>query len=429
MKSFYIEFGIEEVPAVAGRLDVYVEGDEVSVKVRFGVLQDPRFFEKFVKKRDPIEVPYMMSRICGVCSVVHLLCSTMAVEKAMDIKPEENSLKIREIAKGMEILQNNLVHVLMSIPDFTSTKNALDFSKKYPNIFSKIMELNARTLDIYRRVGGRFVHTPNIGAAFHGKPIYRYELEGISKELSNLSEELHSLTYELAEIWKPLAPGFKEPIPTYCVLQANNGYPFFSEQLLFSDGQVVSAEKYHETIEELKIEYSNAHYTLYKGKPFYTGSRARLQAYSHLLTDRTREVVKLLKIDYDNPFENVKAQYAEAVQVTEVIAQIAAELAAKVKHSIKPFYLERRKDCAGEGIAFATAPRGTLIHHYRIRDGKMDYANVITPTVMNARHVEVNGESLIRWLVSSGQTDEEEVKPLIAALLRAYDPCLPCAVH
>jgi sulfhydrogenase subunit alpha len=69
-----------------------------------------------------------------------------------------------------------------------------------------------------------------------------------------------------------------------------------------------------------------------------------------------------------------------------------------------------------------------LIHHYRVRDGKLEYANVITPTVMNARHVEVTGEALVSWALSKG-VDEARVKDLVAALVRAYDPCLPCAVH
>jgi len=48
---------------------------------------------------------------------------------------------------------------------------------------------------------------------------------------------------------------------------------------------------------------------------------------------------------------------------------------------------------------------------------------------MNAKHIEVSGEALIRWALDRGVRDVERIKHLVGALVRAYDPCLPCAVH
>ena len=147
------------------------------------------------------------------------------------------------------------------------------------------------------------------------------------------------------------------------------------------------------------------------------------------MSNKARDAVKLLDIDFKNPFENVKAQLVEIIHMSSMLSRMALELAESTENKISPVYIVDSDEISGEGVSAATAPRGVLIHHYKILEGKMIYANVITPTVMNARHIEVNGSKLIEELLSSGNTDETFLKKALSALLRAYDPCLPCAVH
>jgi sulfhydrogenase subunit alpha len=424
-----LKLTIEEVPAVAGKVNVHIEKDQATVRVDFGVTQDPRFFERFLKGRPAVYAPHVMSRICGVCSVAHLTCSISTVEKALGVEPKPEVLALRELAKGLEIVQNNLVHFLMALPDYTGDGNVVRLSKSRPQLFSKLIEINRRVLEAYKRVCGRFVHTPSLGVASHSKPIAKRELEHAGKEMALVSRELYDLASSLAEIWNPIAQGFKDPAPTFCALKTQKGeYPLFSNAILFSDGLAVSAERYGEVIEEFKPPYSNAKIALYKGRPFYVGSRARLQAHSQFLTDETRDLIETLRTDFSNPFDNVKAQYAEAAYLSGLLAEKALELADRLESGVAFFRADKVPEASGEGVGLAEAPRGVLIHHYRIRDGRLEFANVITPTVMNARHIEVAGEALVRWAMS-GEAGGERAKELVAALVRAYDPCLPCAVH
>lgn len=420
---------IEEVPAVAGKVDVRVEGGQAKVKVEFGVAQEPRFFEKFLKGRPVTHAPWVMSRICGVCSQVHLTCSIEAAEKALDLRPKPEIRALREVAKGLEILQNNVVHVLMSLPDFMGYSNVVEFSKTQPDLFSKIMAVNSSALEVSRRLFGRFVHIPSLGAASHGKPVSRYEMISASRMLKEIAHNLMDIAEKLSKVWSPLCEGFKDPASTYCVLNASEKkYPFFSEELCFSDGKTVKAEKYAEALKEFKTPYSNAHYVLYEGKPFYVGSRARLQAYRSFLPQEVLNLEKTLAVDFANPFDNVKAQYIEAAYVAGLLANALDELSSRSK-VVQPQVLTDCPAVDGEGVGLATAPRGVLIHHYRVVGGRLEYANVITPTVMNARHIEVAGEALVKWALDEGIEDEERIKHMIAALVRAYDPCLPCSVH
>lgn len=427
MSNQYGSLIIGEVPAVAGRVDVYIESKEAIVRVKFSATQDPRFFERFLKGRPSVEVPYVMSRICGVCSIVHLTCSINAVEKALGIEPSEEVLRLRELAKGLEIVQNNLIHVLMSLPDFTGCSDVVSFSKMHQSVFNNLMDSNRLVLEAYKRICGRFVHTPTLGVAAHNKPVSRYELERAGKLLHTVAKGLEETASDLAEIWRPLEEGFSDPAPTYCVLNGDKRYPLFSSSLLFSDGVTVPVEKYTTVIEELKSSYSNAHYTLYRGEAFYTGSRARIQAYSKIIGSEVSALARTLSIDFNNPFDNVSAQYVDVVYLSRFLGDLALDLAGRFRGGVKPSHVEYSSG-SGEGIAAVTAPRGVLIHHYVIKEGKLESANIITPTVMNARHIEVASEALVRRLVERGES-EKSIKNMVAALVRAYDPCLPCSVH
>ena len=139
-------------------------------------------------------------------------------------------------------------------------------------------------------------------------------------------------------------------------------------------------------------------------------------------------MVKVMGINFKDPYDNVKAQYVDAACLAAILGEAALDLASRIRHGLTPYKIEYTS-ASGEGVALATAPRGTLIHHYVVRDGKLERANVITPTVMNAKHMEVAGEALVKWMLDSGEVDEVAIRNAVAALVRSYDPCLPCSVH
>jgi NAD-reducing hydrogenase large subunit len=82
-----------------------------------------------------------------------------------------------------------------------------------------------------------------------------------------------------------------------------------------------------------------------------------------------------------------------------------------------------------EGVGCCEAPRGTLIHHYKIDEqGLIRWANLVIATGHNnlamnrgilqvAKHF-VRGEHLTHGMLNR-----------VEALIRAYDPCLSCSTH
>src|SRR5262249_19057839 len=82
-----------------------------------------------------------------------------------------------------------------------------------------------------------------------------------------------------------------------------------------------------------------------------------------------------------------------------------------------------------EGVGVAEAPRGTLIHHYRIdQNGLMTWANLVIATGHNNLAMNRGILQAARRFVDGDKISEGALNR-IEAVIRCYDPCLSCATH
>ncbi len=82
-----------------------------------------------------------------------------------------------------------------------------------------------------------------------------------------------------------------------------------------------------------------------------------------------------------------------------------------------------------EGIGVIEAPRGALIHHYKVDEtGAMKWANLIVATGHNNLAMSRNVELVSRYFVK-GNRIQEGMLNRVSAVVRAYDPCLSCSTH
>ncbi len=110
-----------------------------------------------------------------------------------------------------------------------------------------------------------------------------------------------------------------------------------------------------------------------------------------------------------------------AIETLERLLQDPALLSPRVRAFAQPNFLE--------GIGCVEAPRGTLIHHYRVdENGLMTWANLIVATgnnnlAMNRGVLQVAKRFITGTEVSEGALNRVE------AVIRAFDPCLSCSTH
>jgi NAD-reducing hydrogenase large subunit len=82
-----------------------------------------------------------------------------------------------------------------------------------------------------------------------------------------------------------------------------------------------------------------------------------------------------------------------------------------------------------EGIGAAEAPRGTLIHHYKVDDeGLIVWANLIIATGHNNLAMNRGVLQVAKRFVD-GNNLQEGMLNRVEAVIRAFDPCLSCSTH
>jgi NAD-reducing hydrogenase large subunit len=82
-----------------------------------------------------------------------------------------------------------------------------------------------------------------------------------------------------------------------------------------------------------------------------------------------------------------------------------------------------------EGIGVAEAPRGTLLHHYRVdRDGIVQWANLVIATGHNNLAMNQSAAQVARHYVKADRLTEPMLNR-VEAVIRCYDPCLSCSTH
>ncbi len=84
---------------------------------------------------------------------------------------------------------------------------------------------------------------------------------------------------------------------------------------------------------------------------------------------------------------------------------------------------------SNEGIGVSEAPRGTLLHHYRVdSDGIVEWANLVIATGHNNLAMNRSVLQVAKRYVKSAQLTEPMLNR-VEAVIRCYDPCLSCSTH
>jgi NAD-reducing hydrogenase large subunit len=82
-----------------------------------------------------------------------------------------------------------------------------------------------------------------------------------------------------------------------------------------------------------------------------------------------------------------------------------------------------------EGVGVLEAPRGTLIHHYRVGDDDLvTMCNLVVSTTHNNQAMNTAVREVARRYLD-GQALTDGLLNHIEVAIRAYDPCLSCATH
>jgi len=397
-----------------------VKGDVRAAKIK--IEEGARFFEGIMKDRKDVEIPELGSRICGVCPVVHNLTGFKALENAYSVKVEEPALSLRKLMMMGQLINSHALHLFFfSLSDFFGFKSDLELINEYPEKTHNAVKIRDVGNKIIETIGGRAIHplTPCIGGLRKAP-----DLNKLNKLVSDCKNVL-PLTIKLGEFFIQLKyPDFIRKT-TFVSLFNDSEYAIYNGQIKAED-KVMKPREFLSQIKEFQEQDKVAKRTHWLEKSYMVGALARLHNNQDKLNPEAKKLLEKSNIKFPlyNPFYNILAQAVEMIHCFEEAIKILEQIN---KQEIKISELEI-KNRTGQGIGAIEAPRGTLFYNIDVKGGIAQNINIITPTAQNIANLEDDLEEFENIGGFKGLSPKER-EDKIKMLIRAYDPCVTCAVH
>jgi coenzyme F420-reducing hydrogenase alpha subunit len=413
---------IAKIEGHTGFMASVTKGDVVSAK--FEVQEGIRLIEGVLVGRHYKDMPVIAQRICGICPVVHNLTAIKACENAMGIEVTMETVQLRKLLEHAQFIHSHALHLyFLSLADFLDMENDLQLIGEYPEETKKAIALREFGMAIVRIVGGRVVHplTNEIGG-FKKVP----SLDEI-KQLLELGEKTLPIAMEVGEFFKTIKVPDFENVTEYVSLDAKGEYAIYDGDVISNKGLHIPVSKYEANLQELQRPREVIKRVKSDGKTSYMiGALARVNNSSAKLSKNAKNYLDSLGIVIPsaNPFHNILCQMVEVIHSIEESNKILRELLhLDLSNAITKDYIVK----AGSAAAAVEAPRGILYYWVDIDEkGYVKNVNIMTPTAQVLSQLE---DDIAKYIPSVKDLPEHERTKKLRAFIRAYDPCISCAVH
>jgi coenzyme F420-reducing hydrogenase alpha subunit len=397
-------------------------------ELKFQTLLGLRQIEGILIGRRYFEVPIVVSRICGICPVPHILCAITSLENALKLKVSEQTTLLRKLLLAANIVHSHTLHLFfLSLPDFFNIENDLDLLKKFKKESKAALDVRNLALEITKVIGGRPVHpiTPIVGG-FTKLP----EKEKLKEILEKIPQAIENANLLIETFKKIEYPEFEREALFASVFNGKD-YPYYLEKIVkIGDEKFTFSDFYSVQIEE-DLKSPPVKRVKFRGKAYMVGAIARLKNNGKFLTKNSKEkfeeFLKERKLNeeeyFKNIFHNLFSQAIEVLQFLEVCQELLKEVLRLPLKEERP----KIEFHPSSGLSALEAPRGTLFHYYEIdREGRISNCNIITPTAQFLHNIEKDLETLLPQIVKLKKKDQIRK---IRSLVRIYDPCISCATH
>ncbi|MGD0643360.1 MAG: Ni/Fe hydrogenase subunit alpha [Candidatus Bathyarchaeia archaeon] len=448
------EILISPVTRIEGhaQVSIFLNDDDSVKEARFKVV-DFRGFEKFTEGRPFYEMPSITSRACGICPVSHLLASAKACDAIVGVSPPPTAIKLRRLMHMGQMIQSHALNFFhLSAPDLLlgldsdpATRNIFGLIEKQPKLALQGVKLRKFGQEIIEKIAGKRIHSSEWILPGGAKwPLTKEKADYLK---ANLPEALDSTLKTLA-LFKKWLENFDEEVenfgnfPTYYMglVTADGGLEQYDGKIriMNQNGKIVADQldpaKYYNYIGEAVEPWSFMKFPYYKplGYPdgaYRVGPLARLNVASYcdtsLANEELKEFRKLGKHGVvQSTFHYHYARLVEALFCVETAKKLLEDPEILSEHVTSKAMVNNY-----EGVGVAEAPRGTLIHHYKVDpQGLITWNNMIIATEHNNIAYNMAVTQVARKYVKAQQLQEGMLNR-VEAVIRAFDPCLSCATH
>jgi NAD-reducing hydrogenase large subunit len=443
---------IHHVTRIEGHatIDIHLDGAGKVEKTEFHVTQF-RGFEKFVEGRPYFEMPAITARICGICPVSHLLASSKACDAILAVRIPPAAKLLRELIHMAQFVQSHALSFFhLSAPDLLlgfdsdpALRNVVGLIEKHPEAARDGIALRKFGQQAIARLAGERIHPSWTVPGGVNKPLDSSTRDEILSEIPIA----RSILRRTLKMFKHVRDGFKDEVESFGTTPTMHaGLVSPAGHLRLYDGIVkfIDAEgkavahiedpiEYSDVIGEASMSdsYLKSPYFKPLGFPsgvYRVGPLARLNVADSCGTpeadDELADYREALGRVVQSSFYYHWARLIEATYAVERMEQLLNDPRILDTHVRATAGVN-----SNEGVGVIEAPRGVLIHHYKVDDnGAMLWANLIVATGHNNLAIREGVKQVAQRFVDGNALKEGAVNR-VSALVRAFDPCLSCSTH
>jgi NAD-reducing hydrogenase large subunit len=444
---------IEPVSRVEGHGKVTLLLDEAG-KVQQARLHISEFrgFERFIQGRPYWEVPVMVQRLCGICPVSHHLAASKALDVVVGAQRlTPSSEKLRRLMHYGQVLQSHALHFFhLASPDLlfgfdseVSKRSIVAVAGAYPELARQGVLLRKFGQEIIRMTAGRRVHgTGSIpGGVNRALTVAeRDELQGQLPQVLQWARAGVELVKGVHTKNRAFYDAFGTSRSNLLSLVGPKGRLELYDGLLrarTADGELifdgVEPRHYRQHLEEEVRSWSYMKFPWLKALGpeegwYKVGPLARLQNCDFIHTPLAEAERQGFVEAHGGELTHAPLAYhwarlIELLHSAEVIAELLDDA------DLLGSELVTRGERVGEGVGVIEAPRGTLIHHYRVdAQDLVTMCNLIVSTTHNNQAMN-EALTVVAHDFLDGQEPTEPLLNHLEVAIRAFDPCLSCATH
>ena len=444
---------IEPVTRIEGHARITLQlGDAGEVEDAKFHLTQFRGFEKFCEGRPYREMPALTARTCGICPVSHVLASNKACDHLLSVGIPPTGEKLRRIINLAQITQSHALSFFhLSSPDLLLgwdsdpvSRNIFGVMRQDPALAKDGIRLRQIGQTIIETLGGKKIHPTWVVPGGVSESLTQEKRDAMLKLIPE-GLDIAKRTYAF---FKTLVPKFKDeashfgnqPTMFLSLVSPKGHLEHYDGLLRLKDAQgriledMVPPHEYERLIGEAVEDFSYMKFPYYKphGYPkgiYRVGPLARLNNIDACGTPYADvALAEFHMLQESGPiassFHYHYARLVEIIYALEMMERLLKDptiLDARVR--------ARARSNRYEGIGVTEAPRGILMHHYRIDDaGLITWVNLIIATGHNNLAMNQSIRQVADAYVD-GNNLQEGMLNRVEAVIRCFDPCLSCASH
>ncbi len=443
---------IDPITRIEGhaRITLHLDDDGVVNQALFHVTQF-RGFEKFCEGRPFYEMPSLMARTCGICPVSHLVAGAKACDDLFAVQIPKAARNLRRVINLAQILQSHALNFFhLSSPDLLfgmdadpDSRNLFGIMAENPQLARDGINLRRIGQQIIELLGGKRIHPSWVVPGGVNEPLSTDHRD----QILDMLPEAFIIARRTLTWYESILDKFPAEIRTFGnfpslfmgLVDKNGNLEHYDGSLRIMDsaGNIIvdkhNTLEYQSLISEAVEPWSFMKFPYYKdmGYPqgmYRVGPLARLNLVDNCGTDFADEELKKFRASHDGPvlssFHYHWARLIEILFAVERTEQLLSDPEILSKH-----VRARAHPNSFDGIGVTEAPRGTLIHHYKIDEqGLVTWANHIIATGHN--NLAMNRAILqVAKNFVDGNDLKEGMLNRVEAVIRAFDPCLSCSTH